>query len=115
MNKEDQEKKDINLKIREEEQKNKDQKELIKKLEEEKLKNEEEKLKKDFSAKKIKEWENKFDEEQRIASIADQIKDVKIKQRDRLRQVIGEQSDRQLQDELFSKLEAFEFEKSKKN
>ena len=110
-NEEEQKKKDMNLKIREEEQETKDQKELIQKHKEQKLKDEEEKLKKDFSAKKIKEWENKFDEEQRLASIEGQIKDVKIKQRDRLRQVIGEQSDRKLQDELFSKLEAFEVEK----
>jgi len=47
--------------------------------------------------------------------IEDQIKDIKIKQRDRLKKVIGEQGDRKLQEELFSKLEDFEIEKSKKN
>ena len=43
------------------------------------------------------------------------IKDEKIKQRERLRQAIEEQSDQNLQDELFSKLEAFEIDKSKEN
>ena len=47
--------------------------------------------------------------------IEDQIKDIKIKQRDKLKQVIGEQDDRKLQEELFSKLEAFEIEKEKEN
>ena len=47
--------------------------------------------------------------------IEEQIKDIKIKQRDKLKKVIGEQDDRKLQEELFSKLEDFEIEKSKKN
>ena len=96
-------------------QKTKDQKELIKKNEEQKLKDEEEKLKKDISAKKIKEWGDRFDKAKRLELIEDQIKDIKIKQRDKLKKVIGEQDDRKLQEELFSKLEDFEIEKSKKN
>jgi len=47
--------------------------------------------------------------------IEDQIKDVKIKQRDRLKKIIGEQDDLKLQEELFSKLEDFEIEKSNDN
>ena len=108
-------KKEISLKLREEEQKIKDQKELTKKIKEKKLKDEEERLKKDISAKKIKEWEDKFDKEKRLELIEDQIKDVKIKQRDRLKKIIGEQDDQKLQEELFSKLEDFEIEKTKDN
>ena len=47
--------------------------------------------------------------------IEDQIKDTKIKEREQLKKVIGEQGDLKLQEELFSKLEDFEIEKSKKN
>ena len=115
MNKEEQKKKEISLKLREEEQKKKDQKELIKKINEKKLKDEEERLKKDISAKKIKEWEDKFDKKKRLELIEDQIKDVKIKQRDKLKKIIGEQDDLKLQKELFSKLEDFEIKKSKDN
>ena len=42
------------------------------------------------------------------------MKDEKIRQREKLRQVIEEQSDKSLQDELFSKLESFEVDKEKK-
>ena len=42
-------------------------------------------------------------------------KDVKIKQRDRLKKIIGEQDDRQLQEELFYRLEDFEVKKLKDN
>ena len=47
--------------------------------------------------------------------IEDQIKDVEIKQRDKLKKIIGEQDDLKLQEELFSKLEDFETDKSKDN
>ena len=107
--------KDIDLKIREEEQKRKDQKELKKKLKEQKLKAHEDELKKDLESQKIKEWEDKFDEEQKLRLEEEKLKDNGIKQRARLRQVIEEQSDQNLQDELFSKLEAFEVDKSKEN
>ena len=63
----------------------------------------------------MKEWEDKFDKEKKLKLIEDQMKDTKIKERDQLRKVIGEQGDLKLQEELFSKLEDFEIEKSKKN
>ena len=63
----------------------------------------------------MKEWEDKFDKEKKLKLIEDQIKDTKIKERDQLKKVIGEQGDLKLQEELFSKLEDFEIEKSKKN
>ena len=107
--------KDINLKVREEEQKKKDQKESRKKIKEQKLLEQEEQIKKDFERKKIKEWEDKFDEEQKIKFQEESIKEERIKQRERLRQVIEEQSDEQLQEELFSKLDSFEVDISKKN
>ena len=47
--------------------------------------------------------------------IEEQIKDSKIKQRDQLKKAIAQQGDLELQEELFSKLEDFEIEKSKKN
>ena len=79
------------------------------------MKEEEDQIKKDLEAKKIKEWEDKFDEEQKLKLEEEKLKDNKIKQRERLRRVIEEQSDQNLQNELFSKLETFEIDKSKKN
>ena len=53
--------------------------------------------------------------EQKIQLEEDRLKDERIKQRQRLRDVIQEQEDRSLQEELFSRLEAFEIDKTKKN
>ena len=46
---------------------------------------------------------------------ARRIKEEKIKQRDRLKKVNEEQKDKELREELFSKLQSFKIEKSKEN
>ena len=67
-----------------------------------------------MASKKIKEWEDKFDEEQKLKLEEEKVRDEKIRQREKLKKVIEEQDDKNLQDELFSKLESFEAEKQKK-
>ena len=71
-------------------------------------------LKRNLEAQKIKEWEEKFDEEQKLKLEEEKVKDERLRQRERLKQVIEEQDDRELQDELFSKLEAFEVDTIKR-
>ena len=61
------------------------------------------KLKRNLEAQKIKEWEEKFDKEQKLKLEEEKVKDERLRQRERLKQVIEEQDDRKLQDELFSK------------
>ena len=79
------------------------------------LKEEEEAAQKDLEAQRIKEWEDKFDEEQKIRLRQELIREEKIEQRERLRRAIKEQEDKTLQDELFTRLDAFEVNETKKN
>ena len=76
---------------------------------------EEEAKQKDLEAQKIREWEEKFDHDQKIKLQQEMIREEKINQRERLRKAIKEQEDKTLQDELFTKLNAFEVDESKKN
>jgi len=114
-NQEVQNKRELDLKIREDEQKKKDLKETRKKQKEQKLKEEEEAIQKDLEAQRIKEWEDKFDQEQKIKLKQELIREEKIEQRERLRRAIKEQEDKTLQDELFTRLDAFEVNETKKN
>ena len=68
-----------------------------------------------MEAQRIKEWEDKFDEEQKIRLRQELIREEKIEQRERLRRAIKEQEDKTLQDELFTRLDAFEVNETKKN
>ena len=68
-----------------------------------------------MEAQRIKEWEDKFDEEQKIRLRQELIREKKIEQRERLRRAIKEQEDKTLQDELFTRLDAFEVNETKKN
>ena len=79
------------------------------------MKEEEEAAQKDLEAQRIKEWEDKFDEEQKIRLRQELIREEKIEQRERLRRAIKEQEDKTLQDELFTRLDAFEVNETKKN
>jgi len=90
-------------------------KELRKKQREQKLKEVEEAQQKDLEAQKIREWEEKFDEEQKIKLKEELIREEKMDQRERLRKAIREQEDQTLQEELFTKLDAFDINQTKKN
>ena len=68
-----------------------------------------------MEAVKIKEWEDKFDEDQKIKTENEKIKEEKIRQKDRIRFSEKENDNLSSQDELFSKLENFSIDKSKKN
>ena len=86
-----------------------------KKQREQKLREDEEAQQKDLEAQKIREWEEKFDEEQKIKLREELIREEKIEQREKLRRAIKEQEDKTLQEELFNKLDAFEINETKKN
>ena len=79
------------------------------------MKEEEDQLKKDLEAKKIREWEEKFDEEQKMKLLEEKKKDEKIKRREQLTKFKQENNNQESQDELFSKLESFEIDETKKN
>ena len=68
-----------------------------------------------MEAQRIKEWEEKFDEEQRIKLEEEIQREERLKQREQLAKAIVEEKDKSLQKELFSRLEAFKIDQRKKN
>ena len=76
-----QSRKDINLQAREEEQKQKELKKQRRKNKELKALKEEEERKKQLEYIKIKEWEEKFDREQKAKEHLENLREQKLKQR----------------------------------
>ena len=108
-------KKELDLRIREDEQKKKDLKELRKKQKEQKIKDEQEALQKDLEAQRLKEWEEKFDAEQKRKLEEEIRKEERIAQKERLNKLYEEQKEKSLQEELFSRLDNLSIDKTKKN
>ena len=63
----------------------------------------------------LKEWEEKFDEEQRIKLQEEIEKEERFKKREQLRKAIEEEKNTTIQKELISRLEAFKIDQRKKN
>ena len=108
-------KKELDLRIREDEQKKKDLKELRKKQKEQKIKDEQDALQKDLEAQRLKEWEEKFDAEQKRKLEEEIRKEERIAQKERLNKLYEEQKEKSLQEELFSRLDKLSIDKTKKN
>ena len=108
-------KKELDLRIREDEQKKKDLRELRKKQKEQKIKDEQDALQKDLEAQRLKEWEEKFDAEQKRKLEEEIRKEERIAQKERLNKLYEEEKEKSLQEELFSRLDNLSIDKTKKN
>ena len=71
--------KDVDLKVREEEQKLKEQKEQRRKRKEQKIKNEQNEISKAAEMQKIKEWGENFEIEQKLKERKERLKDEKLR------------------------------------
>ena len=63
----------------------------------------------------LKEWENKFDQEQKLKEEEEILKFEKLKRKEKQTLELNDQEDQIFKDELPSKLDAFDVEKTKKN
>ena len=72
-------------------------------------------MEKDLEAQRIKEWEERFDEEQRLKLQKEIQKEEMLKKKEQLKRAIEEEQDKSIQDELISRLDAFKVDERKKN
>ena len=93
--------------VRAQEEKRLKKEELIFKIEEQKRKDEEEQA--------LKEWENKFDQEQKLKEEEEILKFEKLKRREEQKLGLKDQEDQIFKEELPSRLDTFDIEKTKKN
>ena len=71
--------------------------------------------KKNLEAQRLKEWEEKFDAEQKRKLEEEIRKEERIAQKERLNKLYEEQKEKSLQEELFSRLDKLSIDKTKKN
>ena len=72
-------------------------------------------LDKDEEALKIKEWEEKFEQEQKLIEEREQQKEIRLRQKELEQLKLRGLDDQQIQNENSSRLENFNVEKSFKN
>ena len=72
-------------------------------------------LDKDEEALKIKEWEEKFEQEQKLIEEKEQQKEIRLRQKELEQLKLRGLDDQQIQNENSSRLENFNVEKSFKN
>ena len=68
-----------------------------------------------LEAQRIKEWEEKFDEQQRIKLEKEIKKEERLKRTEQLKQAMLEEKNIPLKDELLKKLDTFSIDETKKN
>ena len=106
--------KNVDLKVREEEQKLKEKREYRKKYREHKVKTQVEQRLRDIELQRIKEWEEKFDNEQRLQEQLELLKEEKIKLKDQQKK-LNISTDSEINKKLSPNLESFEIDKTRKN
>ena len=78
------------------------------------MKEEEQRLK-DLEYLKIKEWEEKFDKEQKLKEEEDRLRDEKLRLRELERERLAETEGNKVKEELSSRLKALDIDKTTKN
>ncbi|MDC0534123.1 hypothetical protein OAO09_05125 [Candidatus Pelagibacter sp.] len=108
-------KKDIDLKVREDEQKNKELKDQRRKNRELKLLKEEEQKKRNLEFLRIKEWEEKFDRDKKEKERQENLREQRLRQKelDRIRSL--ENNEKQADQNIPTSLEDFNIDKTSEN
>ena len=112
---EEQSRKDIDLKVREEEQKNLELKEKRRRERALKIIKEEEEKQKQFENLKIKEWEEKFDKEQKAKEHRENMREQRLREKELEKLRSFEEKQKIVENNLSSGLGKFEIDKSKEN